>query len=312
MKDFENEDFENESYESEGSEFDDEELVGASRLMSTRNVAHRRAANRAMTGGRGARGLMALANLFSGLGKSGGRRRRLPIGLISQLHGGALGQPQHEYGPSLTSVGGRFRPPPRRSGPSIGDMTRLGNLGVDIYDRAVGRGGRRGMSGGAFMDDFMTGFNSVMKPGMQVLKPIMALAGPEGVAAAALATALGYGKKRGGRRGMKRGGFGFNDLVNLFNQGQQVYNQTKPVISGLKGMLPLLGDYGTQASNLLGQVGYGKRRGRKARGGSRLVGAGGAGVDGRTARAQVVREVMAERGMTLAQASKTVKEEGLY
>jgi hypothetical protein len=319
MKDFEdyendNEDFENQSYESEGSEgsdFEDEQLVGASRLRGTRATALKRRVARALSG----------------------------------------------------------------------------------------RGGRKGHRGGEFWGDFMTGFNSVMKPGMAVLKPMMALAGPEGVAAAALATALGYGKKRGGRRsggklplgllmaipsliglgkkrgsamgqpqhaygpsltsvggrfrmpaprppargpsgpsgpslgdisriidsgvnvydriagrggrrGMKRGGFGWNDLMALFNQGQEIYNTTKPAVSAVKGLLPMLGEYGTTASNLLGQVGYGKRRGR--RGGSRLVGAGGSNVDGRTARAQVVREVMAERGMTLAQASKTVKDEGLY
>jgi len=299
FEDYENEDYENESVESEGSEgseFNDDELVGSSRH---RGVALKRAIARAM----------------AGRGRSGG----------AVYPGGTpnfYGHGNHRGGLGLST----FLPFPY-------------NLAAGAVGLGHKRRGRKA-HGGAFFDDFMTGFNSVMKPGMAVLKPFMALAGPEGMAAAAAASALGYGKRgrkahhRGGmkisqflpfpanvigsmaglghhkRRNHKRGGFGLNDIMGLVNQGQNIFNQAKPVVSGLKPFLPMLGEYGNQAHGLLSSIGLGHRR-RRGRGGSRLIGAGGA-IDGRTARASVVREVMAERGLTLPQASKVVKEEGLY
>jgi hypothetical protein len=90
------------------------------------------------------------------------------------------------------------------------------------------------------------------------------------------------GRRSGGRRSGGRGGMNIS-------QGLQLAQQALPIAHGLKGLF-----------------GLGKG-GRRLRG----RGAGGA-VDGRTARAQVVREVMAERGCTLPEASRIVKSEGLY
>ena len=59
---------------------------------------------------------------------------------------------------------------------------------------------KKGMKMGAgFWDDFKRGFNMVFEPGAKyLLKPLLATTGPQGVAAAAGLTALGYGKKKGG------------------------------------------------------------------------------------------------------------------
>jgi len=45
---------------------------------------------------------------------------------------------------------------------------------------------------------------------------------------------------------------------------------------------------------------------------ARAMGAGHAPVDGRKARAAIVKRVMAERGCSMIEASKCVKAEGLY
>jgi hypothetical protein len=59
-----------------------------------------------------------------------------------------------------------------------------------------------------------------------------------------------------------------------------------------------------------GNVAY---KGRSQRGRGKLtIQHGGAKSSGRSARAAIVKQVMAERGVSLPQASRIVKEEGLY
>ena len=61
-----------------------------------------------------------------------------------------------------------------------------------------------------------------------------------------------------------------------------------------------VGTVGRSLSNIAGMFGLGKQK--------RVVGAG----DGRRKRAEVVKKVMADQGLSMIEASKFVKEHGLY
>jgi hypothetical protein len=74
-----------------------------------------------------------------------------------------------------------------------------------------------------------------------------------------------------------------------------------PVAGVVKSLAPLAGPEGMAASGVLGALGYGRRRRAPA----------GAN-DGRRKRAEVVKKVMAERGISMIEASKYVKAHGLY
>jgi hypothetical protein len=105
-----------------------------------------------------------------------------------------------------------------------------------------------------------------------------------------------------------------------------------PVAKVAKGVLPMLGPEGMAASGVIGALGYG-RRGR--RGGAMypsgayegqgrerddvaMMGMGrkkrapAGPQDGRRKRAEIVRKVMADKGMKMIEASKYVKAHGLY
>jgi hypothetical protein len=130
----------------------------------------------------------------------------------------------------------------------------------------------KGMKMGAgFWDDFKRGFNMVFEPGSKyILKPLLATTGPQGIAAAAGLSALGYGKKKGGKSFSTRPiQLPDNDVVVPKAQMQSSY------MSG---------------------------------------GASGCGVSGggRAERACIVKRVMAEKGLSMIQASKYVKEHGLF
>lgn len=87
-----------------------------------------------------------------------------------------------------------------------------------------------------------------------------------------------------------------------FKQG--FMSVVKPVAGIAKSALPLLGPEGMAASGVLNAVGLGKR-GRKPKRAMKAH-------DGRKARAEIVKQVMRQRGVSLAEASKIVKNEGLY
>lgn len=103
-----------------------------------------------------------------------------------------------------------------------------------------------------------------------------------------------------------------------------------PVAGVAKSVLPILGPEGMAASGLIGALGYGRHRGGamypsgayegqgRERDDLAMMGMGRrkrapAGPhDGRRKRAEIVRKVMAERGISMIEASKAVKAEGLY
>jgi len=74
-----------------------------------------------------------------------------------------------------------------------------------------------------------------------------------------------------------------------------------PVAGVVKSLAPLAGPEGMAASGVLGALGYGRRR--RASAGPN---------DGRRKRAEVVKKVMSERGISMIEASKYVKAHGLY
>jgi len=73
-------------------------------------------------------------------------------------------------------------------------------------------------------------------------------------------------------------------------------NIITPMATVTKYVAPLLGPYGLPVSAALGAVGYGSK----------------SKSDGRMARAQIVKQVMNDRGISMIEASKIVKKEGLY
>ena len=97
-----------------------------------------------------------------------------------------------------------------------GQLTRQMGMGA-TGGRRRGRGATGGaMTGGmdsdsdvegaGFWDDFKSGFNSVIAPVASIAKPLLNLAGPEGMAASAGLSALGYGRRRGQTGGAYTGG----------------------------------------------------------------------------------------------------------
>lgn len=74
-------------------------------------------------------------------------------------------------------------------------------------------------------------------------------------------------------------------------------NIITPMATATKYIAPLLGPYGLPVSAALGAVGYGEPFKNKPR---------------MTKRAQIVKRIMNERGVSMIQASKIVKNEGLY
>jgi hypothetical protein len=95
-------------------------------------------------------------------------------------------------------------------------------------------------------------------------------------------------------QGYEGGGF-FDDFKSGFN------SVFAPVAGVAKSLLPMAGPEGMAASGVLGALGYGRRRRAPA----------GAN-DGRRKRAEVVKKVMSERGISMIEASKYVKAHGLY
>jgi hypothetical protein len=173
----------------------------------------------ASTGGRRRRGGASTGGQscpMCGCGATGG----------AQTGGMMLGQDGHGQRMGMGATGGRRR---RGRGATGGAMTG----GMDSDSDVEGAG---------FWDDFKSGFNSVVAPVASIAKPLLSLAGPEGMAASAGLSALGYGRRR--------------------------------------------------------------------RGGAQTGGASTGGQDARKRRGQMVSRLMREKGMTLGQASKYIKENG--
>ena len=99
------------------------------------------------------------------------------------------------------------------------------------------------------------------------------------------------------------GGMSFSEMMKKAGPGGINYDRTH----NIKGGLPDPLEYQKMREKMTGKkepmVAYGKPKKEK-----RVVGAG----DGRRKRAEIVRKVMADKGMKMIEASKYVKEHGLY
>jgi len=239
-----------------------------------------------------------------------------------------------EAAEGLLTLGREGRGKARRKG--MNEATEMGlHLGKHLHT----------LHGAGWWDDFKSGFNMVMDPVAKVAKGVLPMLGPEGAAASGVIGALGYGRHRGcgtgagkltithgGRRRRQQhpedihGAGWWDDFKSGFNMVMD------PVAKVAKGVLPMLGPEGMAASGVIGALGYG-RRGR--RGGAMypsgayegqgrerddvaMMGMGrkkrapAGPQDGRRKRAEIVRKVMADKGMKMIEASKYVKAHGLY
>ena len=152
------------------------------------------------------------------------------------------------------------------------------------------------LHGGGFWDDFKSGFNSVVAPVAGLAKPFLPMLGPEGAVASAGLSALGYGRRRG--RGTGAGtGAGRHRMPDgsMMNDADM---RGGGFLGDMLGMIPGVGQF---AAPVAGMLGLGKKRRAPA----------GAN-DGRRKRAEVVKRVMADKGMSMIDASKYVKAHGLY
>ena len=136
-----------------------------------------------------------------------------------------------------------------------------------------------GLHGAGFFDDFKSGFNSVIAPIARVAKPFLPMLGPEGALASAGLSALGYGHAQKGARGRPRKGGATNSDTGAY-EGHGRERDDRAFMG----------------------MGTGGRKKRAPAGPN----------DGRRARAEIVKKVMAEKGMKMIEASKYVKAHNLY
>jgi hypothetical protein len=109
-------------------------------------------------------------------------------------------------------------------------------------------------------------------------------------------------KHEGGRRDPVPYGRPQKPVMELMNGGLKISDLGHNLSNVAEAFGPnRVGKVGHSLSNIAGMFGLGKKE-------KRVVGAG----DGRRKRAEIVRKVMAEKGMKMIDASKYVKEHGLY
>lgn len=258
--------------------------------------------------GRGATPSMGLSQ-FRGGGTGGGEDSDSD----EELVGGGAGEMTRMVG---SGTGGR-----RRKG-GMSEATQMGlHLGKHLHK----------LHGGGFFDDFKQGFMSVVGPVAGIAKSLLPLAGPEGMAASGVMGALGLGKARrrrgAGKLTITHGGATNSDTGAYEGHGRETAGyegmgreRDDRAMTGM-GMLGqdghgirqgggFLSDLGIPViSNLAGMIGLGKE-GCGTGGRRRRAPAGPS--DGRRKRAEIVKKVMAEKGMKMIEASKYVKAHGLY
>lgn len=207
-----------------------------------------------------------------------------------------------------------------------------------------------GLHGAGFWSDFGDGFMSVIRPVAGIAKSVAPLLGPEGMAASGVMNAIGLGKARRGRGTgagkltITHGGATNSDTGAYFGKGTGAGRGRRGCGTGAgtgagreredramlgmgtgAGMLGqdghgirqgggFLSDLGIPViSNLAGMVGLGTGGdGTGAGTGGRRRRAPAGASDGRRKRAEVVKKVMAEKGLSMIEASKFVKAHGLY
>lgn len=185
-----------------------------------------------------------------------------------------------------------------------GEAMRMGHaLGTHINQ----------LHGGGFFDDFKRGFDSVVAPIAGVAKTFLPLAGPQGMLASGVINALGYGRSRSGC------GTGAGQLMITHGGGRE--RDDVAMLSGMGYGMGYTGcgedteeeeemEGGQSFANPSSMSMSGAYQGQGTGGRRRRASAGPN--DGRRKRAEVVKRVMAEKGMKMIEASKYVKAHGLY
>ena len=257
-----------------------------------------------------------------GLSQFRGGRKMKGCGKLKIIHEGGA-----EEAPSEDMVGGGFLSDLHI--PVVSNIAGLFGLGDGEMEGGallgeMGHGTRKvgaGMHGGArdmgaklskhimelhgkgWWDDFKSGFMSVIQPVASVAKAVLPLTGPMGRVASAGLSAVGLGKRRQTRRrrgGMRTGAYeGKGDeeeYVVVPGTGRAI-KQAKRAHSAPSGevlaMNPRFAE--KEAANVLVKMKEGKMEGR-----------------GRSARAAIVKKVMADKGLSMIEASKYVKAHNLY
>ena len=231
-----------------------------------------------------------------------------------------------------------------------GDMSRMVGAGNGRKKKGMSEATQMGLHlgkhlhslhGAGFFDDFGRGFMSVIRPAAGIAKAVAPLLGPEGMAASGVLNAVGLGRRgRGtgaGKLTITHGGATNSDTGAYHGKGRRGCGtgagreRDDRAMTGLgtgAGMLGqdghgvrqgggFLSDLGIPViSNLAGMVGLGTGAGEgcgtgAGTGGRRRRAPAGPS-DGRRKRAEVVKRVMAEKGLSMIEASKFVKANNLY
>jgi len=223
------------------------------------------------------KGQFAEQRALTGMGTSATQYRQLQNAAHAHMRGG---RPQLAGGGFISDLGIPF----------------ISNLAGMV---GLGRGAMSGgaMSGGAMSGGAMSG--GAMNDGMFTERQLMGLA-----------RAVGGGQPLG-RTHSKM----MNDIkgAGFFDDFQKGFMSViRPLASIVKPLLPLAGPYGAAGAAGLSALGLGRGRGDdmvETVGGRRRR-AKASPTDGRRARGAMVSQLMRERGMTLGQASKFIKEQG--
>lgn len=209
-----------------------------------------------------------------------------------------------------------------------------------------------GLHGAGFWSDFGDGFMSVIRPVAGIAKSVAPLLGPEGMAASGVMNAIGLGRRRkgcgtgAGKLTITHGGATNSDTGAYNGKGTKKGMSRKTARLAYEGMGTgagreredramlgmgtggmmlgqdghgvrqgggFLSDLGIPViSNLAGMVGLGTGAGEGCGTGGRRRRAPAGANDGRRKRAEVVKRVMADKGLSMIDASKYVKAHNLY
>jgi hypothetical protein len=266
--------------------------------------------------GKGMSGGAILQDITEGLGDT--------LGLVPRLFMGSASPADKEVG-----VGGAIlgNPDPY---PRMGNSERIAGRGkiTEAERKALQSVLEKHpeMTGGSFWDDFKKGFNMVVSPVASVVKAIAPAFGAPGVATSAGLSALGYGKRGRGRPKKVELQSANGDLlampapVAMSNgvpptaQLRGSYGGAKPsedklkesVIKAVEKKIKGKGKKEMPKSQDVVHIDSEKGSLPKKNGGAKSSG------DGRKKRAEIVKKVMADRKVSMIEASKIVKQEGLY
>lgn len=246
--------------------------------------------------GRGATPSMGLSQVRGGkkMMKNAAEQGKQLAEHLASLHGGAYAKQFHEgmkggfrfsdIGHGIADVVGMFGLGKEKE--MKGGRFRISDIGHGISDVAgmFGLGKKGGLGTGAYEGEGKCGSGKITAAEKKALKSVLEKHEMDGGSRC-------VGAGTGGRRDPVPYGRPQKPKMELMGKEE------------MDGGRFRISDIGHGISDVAGMFGLGKEKKQK-----RVVGAG----DGRRKRAEIVRKVMAEKGMKMIDASKYVKEHGLY